>query len=175
MNKRVLKYYNLEYENGIDMECEEYRRKGLLGPWVFRNLPEKIEFTVRAKQHDIHYKEQIWNMPNRDIVYCMELVRSVSENLSITNRTHSTNTEMYRELAREGVIRYYKIITNENVTSCIKSLGYVSVYSKDNGFEAGSIKYMLYIDSNNLKRGHLDEESVTKLIKSNIRKHIVEI
>lgn len=179
MYKRVFNYYNLEAENGIDCECEEYRKNGLLGPWVFRDLPSGMEFAASAKKHNINYKEQIWDIPSRDIVYKMELIRDIKQNIAIASITHAFSDEskikMYRELAESGVMRYYRVVTEENVLGCIKELGFVSIYSKDNGFSKDSICYNLYLNEGNINKGYLDPKKIKKAISGLMRESIVNI
>lgn len=98
----------------------------------FEKLKNKEQMTVAFGGHDIHYKEQLWAIPLRHVVYDVELVVTPKVARDIALKL-SHNSFEEGEKAYRGDVRYYKIVTYENVLYKVKELGYIRVFALDNG------------------------------------------
>ena len=130
--------------------------ENVLGDWVHAELVEKERMTVTVEQHDIKYKEQYWKIPERTIEYCVELITDTAKNIAASKATHEEDKNgLYEELARFGVMRYYRVYTLENVAKNLTTLGYISVY-EDNG----KVNTNVYLPVEKLKKERVNTKKV---------------
>lgn len=147
----------------------------VFGDWLYAKLEKERSFTLGIKRHDIPYKEQLWEIPERKVEYSVELIEKPIENVNASRETHKNDEKgLYEELARYGVMRYYKVYTNETVSKELKVLGYASVYfdTKKNNNEKGVVKFFTYIKDELQDNSCVDADkiknTVDKLIKEMI-------
>lgn len=129
----------------------------------FAKLNRGLKLNVNYNEHDIHYKEQLWNIPTRTIEYEIELVRNIKLAKDMADMfSHGSAEE--RKKAEEGIVRYFKVINHEeNVYHKIKEIAYIKVV-EDNG----KFRTQLYVKSKLLKENNANPEKV----KNNINKVI---
>lgn len=129
----------------------------------FAKLNRGLKLNVNYNEHDIHYKEQLWNIPTRTIEYEIELVRNIKIAKDMANMfNHGSDEE--RKKAEEGIVRYFKVINHEeNVYHKIREIAYIKVV-EDNG----KFRTQLYVKSKLLKENNANPEKV----KNNINKVI---
>lgn len=129
----------------------------------FAKLNRGLKLNVNYNEHDIHYKEQLWNIPTRTIEYEIELVRNIKIAKDMANIfNHGSDEE--RKKAEEGIVRYFKVINHEeNVYHKIREIAYIKVV-EDNG----KFRTQLYVKSKLLKENNANPEKV----KNNINKVI---
>ena len=170
MLKRTLQYINLEDEQDISIDCKVAEEKGMLGPWVFRDLPKEIEIRVTVAGHDIKYKEQEWGIPRRTITYKLRRVDRIQEAIRLAGDLYEKNEhrDAFKEWAKYGVDRYYKIVTDENVKGNIKELGVVKIYNNKGLFENLHQKCVVYLKENIMRKEKMEHEKVRKEINEKV-------
>lgn len=122
----------------------------------FKGLRTSIDFNITYNEHDIHYKEQYWGIPERTVKYSIELVKIPKVAKDISDLMNN-NSPVERDKAEKGLVRYYKVVTYENVVHKIKEVGYIKVVNNKGKF-AGTVKVL----GNILKSSNANPEKVTK-------------
>lgn len=131
----------------------------------FGKLNKDLKLSVSYNEHDIHYKEQLWNIPSRVIEYNIEIVKNTKVAKDIADIfSHGSAEE--RKKAESGVVRYFRVINyEENVPHKIKEIAYIKVVA-DNG----KFRTQLYVKSKLLKDNNANPErvksSINKIIKN---------
>lgn len=127
----------------------------------FEKLKKKETMQVSFGGHDIHYKEQLWPVPLRTVVYNVELVVTpkVAKDIAL-KLSHNSFEE--GEKAYRGDVRYYKVITYENVLYKVKELGYIKVIALDNG----KLKIKPEFKTEFLKSVNINPDNFKKSIQS---------
>ena len=121
----------------------------------FKNLPKSIGIKVSFSNHDIHYKEQFWNIPTRDVEYNVELMLNpaLARQACIDINKADLAEEVY-----DGKLMMYRVITYENVLSKAKQIAYIMV-SADS---SGKISVHQYTSATKLKELHVATERFKK-------------
>lgn len=132
----------------------------------FGKLNRGLKLNVNYNEHDIPYKEQLWNIPARTIEYEIELVKNPKIAKDIAD-VFSHGSAEERQKAEDGIVRYFRVINyEENVSHKIKEIAYIRVV-EDNG----KFRTQLYVKSKLLKENNANPEKV----KNNINKIIKNI
>lgn len=143
-----------------DVKCER------LGSWIYKALDERMELEVRVARHDIPYKEQLWGIPERAIQYNIELIKEPFRAVQAAKETHKSNENgFYEELAKYGVMRYYRIYTTENVKSALTDIGFVSVYAEEDLDGKEKPKYRVFLHEMEIMNEGVNPSTVKKNIK----------
>ena len=118
-----------------------------LPDWDKAELPKSTTIDIFFPGHDIHYKEQLWPVPDRTITYTVELAKFAQAGLSkdVCNK------------AKSGEIRVYDIKTFEDCKIEVKSLGCITVESRN-----GKIVKTLHLNEKGIKCTSLDINRVNK-------------
>lgn len=121
----------------------------------FENLPKSLKLPVLFFGHDIHYKEQLWGIPKRTVIYNIELMDNPKLCVDVCKKFKDTPEDIQR--AREGKARYYRIVTFESVVSQVTTIGWVKVALNKDGKFISSTSLMsklkeYSINSENLKK-----------------------
>lgn len=96
----------------------------------FENLKKELTLNVTFSQHDIHYKEQLWPIPEVKRTYRVELVKIPVQARRIAELVSKGNqAEMAK--AYTGVVRYFKLACYETVPYAARELGYIRVSCVD--------------------------------------------
>lgn len=132
----------------------------------FKRLPKSLEVRVNFNEHDIHYKEQFWNIPRRAVVYNVELVKNPKVAADISNIMNN-NSVPEKDKARQGLVRYYKVVTYENVLSRLREIAYVKVINNN-----GKLTYQIKVLNQLLKECKANPENVKKAIVNVVKENI---
>lgn len=128
---------------------------------LYKNLRNgKVD--VKFNQHDIHYKDQFWDIPPRTVEYQIELVKIPKIAADISQKFYSRqNKEAAKAAAkaRAGETRYYSIRTYESVLSSIVTIAYAKVTPDDKG----KLKSRLAVEKEALSKSNAN---VNKIIKN---------
>lgn len=125
----------------------------------YEKLKPSIPLMVSYHEHDIHYKDQFWNIPQRSVRYEVELVKQPKVAKDIAFMITKNDTEVER--AAEGIVRYYKVVSYESILHKIKEIAYVRVEYKN-----GKFKTDTFVKANLLKESNANPDKV----RSNLEK-----
>lgn len=127
----------------------------------YAKLNRGIKLNVNYNEHDIHYKEQLWNIPSRIVEYNVELVRNPKVAKDIADMFSKGSAEE-RKKAEEGIVRYFRVINyEENVYHKIREIAYIRVAE-----DSGKLRTHLIVKSKILKENNANPEKV----KNNLNK-----
>lgn len=95
----------------------------------FAEIKKSEKFIVILHGHDIHYKEQLWPIEERKVIYEAARVDSRTKAKRICKDMYSDKvTEEQLEDAYEGKTRYYEVrVLSEIVPYRITTLGYIEI------------------------------------------------
>jgi len=127
----------------------------------FSNLKSNITINVVFGGHDIHYKEQFWNIPVREVKYNVELITNPKIAKDVAIKMNATNKEAEAQKAYNGITRYYKVITYENVVSNAREIGYIKIVKTSDG----KIKGRHQIDKILLKKININFDKLQKTLQ----------
>lgn len=133
----------------------------------FKRLSGNFTFNVVFDEHVIHYKEQRWPIPLRVVEYNVKLITNPQVARSCASEV-TNNNENASNRAANGIDRYYRIETYENVKNNCRYLGYIRVYVGSNG----KLRSTLFINEGLLKSIYVNLDKFSKDIKE-IMKNIV--
>lgn len=123
---------------------------------VYSKLPKNHKIKVNYDDHDIHYKDQFWGIPSRDVEYNVELITNPKLNRDAAELLSNGNiNEM--EGAYKGHVRYYKVVTYDSIPSHLKEIGYIRVIWTKGKMYADS-----FVNEPLLTRCHANAELVKK-------------
>lgn len=125
---------------------------------VFKQIKNNMEVEITYNEHDIHYKEQLWGIPERKVKYVIKpavLIKSAKDISNIMNH----NSEEERKKAEEGLVRYYSVVTYENVLHKLYEIGYVRIRCEEN-----KLKATVLVKSQLLKDNNANPDKVRKQI-----------
>lgn len=122
----------------------------------YKDLPKHGDINITFKEHDIPYKEQLWGIPDRTVQYEIELVTSPKIAKDISDLMNNKSEEQ-NKLAEEGKVRYYRIVTYENVLSKLRIIGYVKVYKSKYGMKHKTMLYKSLLESHRVNYDKLNK------------------
>lgn len=137
------------------------------------NLPqyEKLAtgkfINITFNEHDIHYKEQLWSIPSRMVRYEIELLR-LPKPCADASDFMNNKSEIEKQKAKSGEVRYYRIVTYENVLHKISMIGYIKAKANANG----NISFTPCLFEKLLKDNNVNTQKVKKNI-NNILKELI--
>lgn len=127
----------------------------------FEKLKDGCTIMVTFGQHDIPYKEQLWGIPTRVVKYELELIKNKKVARDVAMLFYKNgDTDKATRMADNGQVRYYRLVTRENVLHKFREIAYAKVYKHDN-----NIKYSLALKNKLLKDNAVDN----KKVKENMR------
>lgn len=135
-------------------------KQAFLGEWEHGDLGKTRPINVVFGNHDIHYKEQLWPIPERNIVFNVERIDIPKVALNAAEAIHKDLTDDQKSEVKNGKIRYYKIVTYEAIPADSNYLGYVEVRP--------NATTKIYLRDNILKLRKVDKKAVTKAVKKAI-------
>lgn len=105
---------------------------------IFQYLRRDLEVKVDFFQHDIKYKNQLWGVNGREVMYKLELVKGAKEAKDICSKFVQQLSEESKQLEKErataGKVRYYKLVSfADNIPYRAKELAYIRVYPSKDG------------------------------------------
>lgn len=103
----------------------------------YKKLPQSVGMKVVFNEHDIHYKEQHWPIPERVVEYNLELIKIPKVAKDVAEKMSNGDKEEI-EKAYNGDVRYYQIVTYENVLAVVSKIGYIRVENKDKKFSVSA-------------------------------------
>lgn len=130
---------------------------------IFKQVKNNIEVDITYNEHDIHYKEQLWGIPERTVTYSIRPVKSIKSAKDISNLMNNNSLEE-REKAEKGLTRYYSVVTNENVLHKLHEIGYVRVTREDK-----KLKASILVKSKLLKDCSANPDKVKKKISKKVQ------
>ena len=133
----------------------------------FSKLKKNFTFDVVFDEHVIHYKEQRWPIPLRVVEYNVKLITNPQVAKACASEV-TNNNETAANRAANGIDRYYRIETYDNVKNNCRYLGYIRVYVTNNG----KLRSTLYINEGLLKSIYVNLDKFSKDMKG-IMKSIV--
>lgn len=125
----------------------------------FENLKDKMPIYVVFNGHDIPYKNQLWHVPTREVEYIFDLVKVPKQAMNIAEKFKRTSESDIAE-AREGIVRYYRIVTYDTVLHKLAEIGYVRITNDNNKIKAQTLVLEALLKENNA-----NPEKVKKNIK----------
>lgn len=135
-------------------------KQAFLGEWEHGDLGKTRPINVVFGNHDIPYKEQLWPVPERTIVFNVERIDIPKVALNAAEAIHKDLTDDQKSEVKNGKIRYYKIVTYEAIPADSNYLGYVEVRP--------NATTKIYLRDNILKLRKVDKKAVTKAVKKAI-------
>lgn len=129
----------------------------------FEKINKCGKINVTFGEHDIHYKEQYWGIPTRIVEYNVELVTHPKLAVDCSNILNN-KSEAEAAKASSGEVRYFKVITYDNVLAKAKEIGYIKVMS-----DKGKLKHRILINKAQLKELHINADKLMKNIQNEIR------
>ena len=120
---------------------------------IYSRLKHSLPLMVSYHEHDIHYKDQFWNIPQRSVRYEIELVKAPRVARDIAMMITKSEVEVAK--ADEGLVRYYKVVSYESILHKIKEIAYVRVEYKNGKFITNT-----FIKSKLLKESNANPEKV---------------
>lgn len=126
-----------------------------LPDWDKAELPKSTTIDIFFPGHDIHYKEQLWPVPDRTITYTVELAKFAQAAYNCCESAGLSKDVCNK--AKSGEIRVYDIKTFEDCKIEVKSLGCITVESRN-----GKIVKTLHLNEKGIKCTSLDINRVNK-------------
>lgn len=126
----------------------------------------KVGFSVEFNAHDIHYKEQLWPIPSREVKYNLEVSKwsgysnHVAKDFIEKGKLKGIKLEDEKVAISEGRVMYVKITTYENVNSCVKDIGHIRIEMVNE-----KPKMIFDIKKKIIKDNHANVDKVEKNIK----------
>lgn len=126
----------------------------------FSKFKESDEVNVTFNYHEIPYKEQLWPVPSRVVVYEVELVTKpmVAKNISyeVNGKSEDEANKAYN-----GDTMYYRIVTYENVKSDVRIIGYIKLFTDG----SNKVKSRLITNKSWMKKVNINIDKFTKEIQ----------
>lgn len=120
--------------------------RSTFGEWHLGELKKEKAIEVHIPKHDIPYKNQKWPVRERDVIYYVKLVDTLTETKRYFTAIYGQEALIKNEkLVKAGKVRFYKIVTFESLPSNEMELGVVSIGPSgkiDTHFREGIIKSM---------------------------------
>lgn len=159
--KKKKKTRKKKVEEPVGSEKQTFTTKqAFLGEWEHGDLGKTRPINVVFGNHDIPYKEQLWPVPERIIVFNVERIDIPKVALNAAEAIHKDLTDEQKSEVKNGTIRYYKIVTYEAIPADSNYLGYVEVRP--------NATTKIYLRDNILKLRKVDKKAVTKAVKTAI-------
>lgn len=136
----------------------------LLPEWELGNIKKETKFPVKFNAHDIPYKEQLWPIQERTVMYTLARADMPQQAANIAERMHnkSIDVKSWKEKARAGVNRYLLLTTyDENVKGEVRQLAYVEVT------EDKKIRFM--VEKEICERNHVDMDLLNNYMEQGSR------
>lgn len=130
---------------------------------LYKNL-RNGRVDVKFNQHDIHYKDQFWDIPPRTVEYQIELVKIPKIAADISQKFYRKSANEAAK-ARAGETRYYSIRTYESVLSSIVTIAYAKVTPDDKG----KLKSRLAVEKEALSKSNANVNKVIKNIDNTMK------
>ena len=127
---------------------------GLLPRCSFAVLQPEEKMTILFREHCIHYKEQDWPVPDRRVSYTIKATRTCHENKRVSEVIHPNNKEE-QDKAYKGEVRYYKVVSDENVNNDITTIAYAKVL-----VVKGKVKFQVFTNNDLFKKYNADADEV---------------
>ena len=129
-------------------------------------LEKRQRLIVTFNQHIIPYKEQEWNIDQRQVAY--EIVRADSKRTAgrIIRQMFNDPTPEQMEAARNGEVRYYELrVMNDIVPSRAVVLGFIEIRPDK--------KNRIKVDKENIKNNNIDYDvllaDIRKAVKTAVK------
>lgn len=126
----------------------------------FSKFKESDEVNVTFNYHEIPYKEQLWPVPSRVVVYEVELVTKpmVAKNISyeVNGKSEDEANKAYN-----GDTMYYRIVTYENVKSDVRIIGYIKLFTDG----SNKVKSRLVTNKSWMKKVNINIDKFAKEIQ----------
>lgn len=126
----------------------------------YAKLNRGIQIEVTQKSHDIKYKEQSWGIPVRHIKYNIEIINQIKVAKDMSDKFNAKSEEE-RQKAEQGLVRYFKIVSYENIPYRSREIGYIKVE-----FKNGKMEMKTLLAKTAMKENNIDPDKVAKTIKS---------
>lgn len=126
----------------------------------FSKLNRNVKINVQQSNHEIHYKEQIWNIPSRTIEYKLEVVtnQKISKDIAMIFKD---NTPEALKMAEDGEVRYIKIVSYENIPYRSREIGYIKVFCDDRG----GLKTKAIFRNTAMKENNINADKVKRSVE----------
>ena len=132
----------------------------------YSKLNTGLSMNVTFNEHDIPYKEQLWGIPSRTLVYTLELVKQCKKAKDIARDISKNSAEEIKK-ADLGQVRYFRLVCHdENILNVIREIAYVRVESI-----SGKLKTKIFVNNKLLKENNANPERV----KKNLEKLVLTI
>ena len=127
---------------------------------------------VKFNQHDIHYKDQLWDIPPRTVEYQIELVKIPKIAADISQKFYTKSIKVFDKAnagaaakARAGEVRYYAVRTYESVLSSLVTIAYAKVNTNDKG----NFEHRLCIEKEALSKSNANVNKFTKSLDNTMK------
>lgn len=146
--------------SGEKKKEDEPKKVDKLPDWKLGEIKKETKFPVKFNAHDIPYKEQLWPIEERTVMYVLARVEIPQQAVNIAERIHSkgTNVNEWKAKARTGENRYLLLLTHdENVKGEVRQLAYVEVTADK--------KVRFLIEKEICERNHVDTDLLNEYMK----------
>lgn len=131
---------------------------------AYKNIKRNAVLPVKFGQHDIHYKEQLWNIPTRTVIYNLEVVKMPKVAKDISDIMNSKSDDE-REKASSGQVRYIKLVTYESIPHAVSVLGYGKIFTDKDG----KLKTRVYVDKKTVSNCTVNYDTLVREFKTKMQ------
>lgn len=129
----------------------------MLPEYTGGEILKETKFPVKFNEHNIYYKDQVWPIKERTVMYTLTRVDLPQQAVNIAARLHNEEDE-WKNKARLGDNRYLVLMTaDENVKNEVRQLAYVEVTDKK------QVRFL--IENTIAERNHVDVEMLNDYMK----------
>lgn len=136
----------------------------MLPEWGLGDIKKETKFPVKFNAHNIPYKEQLWPIQERTVMYVLTRADMPQQAVNIAERMHSKHTDVkdWMAKARTGENRYLVLLTHdENVKGEVRQLAYVEVTADK--------KIRFLVEKEICERNHVDMDMLNNYMKQSSR------
>lgn len=132
-------------KTGVDIEIDER----------MKILDRNISFTLAFGGHDIPYKDQLWDVPRRDVTHEIRLCKSFKRASDVAKiMQESELNDAQKDDIRNGIVAYFTINALETVNYSRDILGYGKCYINKDDKIITDIKLVdTYLKDNYVAKG----------------------
>ena len=94
---------------------------------TFAKIEKSKSINVNFYSHDIPYKEQLWKIDDRVVVYNVERIELPQEAARAMEKIRTNITPELVAKAKSGYNRYFKVVTYESIPNGLQIIGYVEI------------------------------------------------
>ncbi len=143
---------------------------------IFDKLKQNEQVEISLSSHDIHYKEQLWDIPERKATYNFKLVTiqktavELAEKMAVAKGKSNKEIALEKKKAELGAVRYMTIVSFDNIPYRAKEIGYVRVYQT----KSGSLGTQLLLKKESMESNNISYKKAKTQIVAVLKNIIME-